>query len=242
MVKEMTGDARSTRSRRQLLAGTALGVAALAAAEVARPAAARADVVIGRFRGTVVDNDDPLRLGRVRALVPGALRDAPSGWALPSAPYAGPGVGLFAVPPQGANVWVEFEEGDLDRPLWVGGFWGEGELPPLASPDRKVLRTKSSVIIVDDSGGVTIDSPSIQLDGVASLSRSGVVAVPAGANSVTVQGVELTENSFVVATLQDNLPGLFVRAAVPSPATRSIAVYLDRGAPRAARVAWFVLN
>jgi hypothetical protein len=242
MANEMTRDAGTARSRRQLLAGTALGVAALAAAEVARAPAARADVLTGRFRGTVVDTDDPLRLGRLRALVPGALNDVPSGWALPSAPYAGPGVGLFTVPPQGASVWVEFEEGDPDRPVWVGGFWGEGEPPPPASPDRKELRTTSSAIILDDSGGVTIDSASIQIDGVASFSRSGVVTVPAGASSASVRGVELTGNSFVVATLQDNLPGLFVRAAVPSPATRSIAVYLDRAAPQVARVAWFVLG
>jgi hypothetical protein len=241
MAEEMTEDAGATQPRRRLLAGAALGLAAFAAAEVARPSAARADVLTGRFRGTVVDNHDPLRLGRLRALVPGALGNTPSGWALPSAPYAGSSVGLFTVPPQGANVWVEFEEGDPDRPVWVGGFWGEGEPPPPASPDRKVLRTMSSAITLDDSGGVTIDSPSIQIDGVASFSRSGVVTVPAGASSVTVRGVELTGNSFVMATLQDNIPGLFVRAAVPNPAAKSITVYLDRAAPRATRVAWFVL-
>ena len=101
MAKEVTGDAAATKSRRRLLTGTALGVAAFAAAEVARPPAARADVLIGRFRGTVVDNNDPLRMGRLSALVPGALGDTPSGWALPSAPYAGSSVGMFTVPPQG---------------------------------------------------------------------------------------------------------------------------------------------
>jgi len=242
MAEDGTEDARATDSRRRLLAGAALGLAAFAAAEVARPSPARADVLTGRFRGTVVDNEDPLRLGRLRALVPDALGDTPSGWSLPSAPYAGSGVGLFTVPPQGANVWVEFEEGDPDRPVCVGGFWGEGEAPPPASPDHKVLRTTSSAITLDDSGGVTIDSPSIQIDGIASFSRSGVLSVPAGATSATVRGVELTPTSFVVATLQDNIPGLFVRAAVPNPAARSITVYLDRAAPQAARAAWFVLG
>ena len=48
-----------------------------------RSCPARADILTGRFRGTVIDNDDPLRLGRLRALVPDALGDTPSGWPCP---------------------------------------------------------------------------------------------------------------------------------------------------------------
>jgi hypothetical protein len=151
-------------------------------------------------------------------------------------------VGLFAIPPLGANVWVEFEQGDADKPVWVGGFWSAGETPPPAAPDRKMLRTQSSAIVMDDSpgGGVSIDSSSIKVNGNASFSRSGVVAIPPGATSATVEGIDLTPESFVLATLQANVPGTFVRGAVTDPEARAITVYLNRPAGRGARAAWFV--
>jgi hypothetical protein len=80
---------------------------------------------VGKYRGVVHDNADPDHRGRIQAIVPRLLGPStPTGWALPSAPYAGPDQGLFTVPDKGAAVWVEFEEGDLSRPIWSGGFWG----------------------------------------------------------------------------------------------------------------------
>ena len=52
---------------------------------------------------------------------------------MPAAPYAGPGAGFVALPPVGAGVWIEFEQGDPDFPIWSGGWWGSaGELPASA--------------------------------------------------------------------------------------------------------------
>ena len=80
---------------------------------------------VGKYRGVVHDNADPDHRGRIQAIVPRLLGPAtPTGWALPSAPYAGPDQGFFTVPDKGAAVWIEFEEGDLSRPIWSGGFWG----------------------------------------------------------------------------------------------------------------------
>ncbi len=67
--------------------------------------------------------------GRIQVSAPAVLGGTHARWAMPCVPYAGPGVGLFAIPPVGANVWVEFEGGDLDYPIWTGCFWGIGEVP-----------------------------------------------------------------------------------------------------------------
>ena len=116
----------------------------------------------GKFRGTVTDNRDPLMLGRIRANVPAVLDCQETGWALPCAPYAGKGVGFFFVPPVGANVWLEFEEGNTDYPIWTGCFWGVGEAPKTpAVPDVKIIKTDFATITLNDlpgSGGVTIET------------------------------------------------------------------------------------
>ena len=78
----------------------------------------------GKYRGKVENNIDPMMLGRVQVSVPAVLGSGQLSWAMPCAPFAGPGVGLFTVPPVGANVWVEFEAGDPDYPIWSGCFWG----------------------------------------------------------------------------------------------------------------------
>ena len=71
----------------------------------------------GKYRGLVTDNQDPKNLARIRAKVPEVLQDVETGWALPSLPYSGKGSGFFRVPPSGAGVWVEFESGDVSRPI-----------------------------------------------------------------------------------------------------------------------------
>ena len=117
----------------------------------------------GKYRGVVTDNQDLLMLGRVRAKVQDVLGDQESGWAMPSSPYAGDNVGLFLVPPKGANVWIEFEHGDPDYPIWSGCFWSQGKVPyvtaPPLLPNVKILKTDSCTIMVDDTpgtGGLTI--------------------------------------------------------------------------------------
>lgn len=77
----------------------------------------------GKYRGRVVNNLDPQRRGRVQALVPDALGITPSTWALPALLSVGTQSGTFIVPPIGAGVWIEFEQGEIDYPIWSGCFW-----------------------------------------------------------------------------------------------------------------------
>lgn len=110
----------------------------------------------GKFRGVVSDNGDPNNLGRIRAKVPDVLGDEESGWAMPAVPYAGNSVGLFLIPPTNALVWIEFEHGDPDYPIWSGCFWADNEVPVSpASADKKVLKTGAGTITLDDTQGST---------------------------------------------------------------------------------------
>jgi hypothetical protein len=116
---------------------------------------------LGKFRGKVIDNVDPLFQGRIIAdvpSVPGSLLN----YALPCTPYAGPDVGFYAIPPIGANVWIEFEGGDPNYPVWVGCFWGPEDIlhvPEPPPPEVKVFKTEFITMILNDVpevGGFTL--------------------------------------------------------------------------------------
>lgn len=116
----------------------------------------------GKYRGTVVNNVDPLQIGRVQVIVPDVSNVILSSWAMPSLPVGGLQMGTFAVPTFGAGVWVEFEQGDPDYPIWVGCFWGTaGEVPALARtvppavPGITLQTTAQNGIVVSDVPGPT---------------------------------------------------------------------------------------
>lgn len=117
----------------------------------------------GKYRGVVSDIDDPKSIGRLRAHVPKLLLDVESQWAMPCAPYTGDGQGLFAMPPVGTGVWIEFEEGNLDRPIWCGGWWEDGKAPKNeegadSATTRKIIRSGTGLVVAldDDAGKISI--------------------------------------------------------------------------------------
>lgn len=121
-------------------------------------AVAAGDRFYGKYRGTVVDVDDPRRSGCIKVKVPEVLDEVETGWAMPCTPYTGASSGLYAIPPVGAPVWVEFEAGDVSRPIWSGGWWGPMEAPgiaasPLASPSRREIRSESGLTVALDDDG-----------------------------------------------------------------------------------------
>jgi uncharacterized protein involved in type VI secretion and phage assembly len=90
------------------------------------------DRYLGKFRGTVVNNVDPLTIGRIQAIVPDVSAVALSSWAMPCFPVGGPQMGALGVPGIGAGVWIEFERGDPDYPIWTGCYYGSAaEVPAL---------------------------------------------------------------------------------------------------------------
>jgi hypothetical protein len=127
----------------------------------------------GKYRGTVIENTDPEQIGRVLVQVPDVLGMKPSNWAMPCVPAAGIQAGVFVLPPIGSKVWMEFEQGDPDYPIWTGGFWGSvAEVPVFAAapsaipPGQNILlqTTGRNMMMVSDappspaSGGIVLKS------------------------------------------------------------------------------------
>ena len=116
----------------------------------------------GKYRGVVIENVDPMQIGRLQAEIPDVLGETPSGWALPCVPAAGIQAGFFIVPPIGSQVWMEFEQGDPDFPIWTGGFWGVvAEVPALAllgdpaSPSIVLQTVLQNTVVISDVAGPT---------------------------------------------------------------------------------------
>jgi uncharacterized protein involved in type VI secretion and phage assembly len=87
----------------------------------------------GKYRGVVLNNVDPMQQGRLQVQVPDVTGLSPASWAMPCVPIAGIQTGMVALPIPGSGVWVEFEQGDPDHPIWTGCFWGSAaEVPALA--------------------------------------------------------------------------------------------------------------
>lgn len=155
--------------------------------------------VYGKYRGKVENNVDPMQLGRVQVSVPAIYGDSKLAWAMPCTPYAGKKVGLFLVPPKGANVWVEFEGGDIDYPIWAGCFWDKGDVPAKgALADLKVLKTDGIELSLSDvkgSGGVTlkVGSPAVSVPSTVTIDGKGVqVTMQQAKVRVTPSAIEIT--------------------------------------------------
>ena len=129
----------------------------------------------GKYRGLVIENIDPLQIGRVMLQCPDVLGEIPSSWALPCVPAAGIQAGMFIVPPIGSQVWVEFEQGNPDYPIWTGGFWGLvadvpvfATAPPAIPPGQNIVLQTSgqNTLILSDApptpatGGIVLKSVS----------------------------------------------------------------------------------
>jgi uncharacterized protein involved in type VI secretion and phage assembly len=173
----------------------------------------------GKYRGTVSDATDPMREGRVRARVPDVLGDQESGWALPCHPVGGSQTGFFGVPKVGAGVWIEFEHGNPDYPVW-SGCWRAGatdmpgDLLTTAEPHKSLMLITQGghSLLLDDTpgaGGITLKTSGGQeitlkqtgieiTDGMGakvSIGPSGIEIDNGKGGSVKLSGPQVSVNS-----------------------------------------------
>ncbi len=159
----------------------------------------------GKYRGKVVNNIDPMQQARIQAEIAGVL--SITTWAEACVPFAGNQSGAFVVPPIGSGVWIEFEAGDLNKPIWTGGWWGSpAEVPALAlttpaTVSKVVLQTQlqSTLMISDDpspAGGILLKTStgalfSINSTGITISNGQGATIVMSGP-TVTINAGALT--------------------------------------------------
>jgi uncharacterized protein involved in type VI secretion and phage assembly len=155
----------------------------------------------GKYRGTVLDNIDPLQTGRLLVQVPDVGGELPSTWALPCLPFAGPGSGFYAVPPIGSIVWVEFEQGDPDYPVWTGCFWGSSaEVPALAlagvpGVQQVVIQTVTgNILMVSDTPGPAGGILLTVGDAAISVSDAGIIIDNGQGATIALTGPTVTVN------------------------------------------------
>lgn len=180
----------------------------------------------GKYRAFVVDNVDPEDRGRLRLKVPSILNEEVLlGWALPCVPYGGAAnQGFFFIPEVDAGVWVEFEGGNLDYPVWVGAYWGkpggESEVPKPNDPDgaeqgsvqnpptRKIIKTlKGHTIQLEDADD---DEMILLFEGknknVIVMNKDGMKLTDANQNIVTMddKGVNITDKTGNIIEMTDS--------------------------------------
>jgi uncharacterized protein involved in type VI secretion and phage assembly len=156
----------------------------------------------GKYRGVVLDNVDPLQTGRLLVQVPDVANILPSSWAMPCVPFAGVQSGFYAVPEISATVWVEFEQGDPDYPIWVGCFWATAAQVPalaLAAPpglQQIVVQTVSeNTLLISDvpgpTGGILLKSSA---GAFISVSDTGITISNGQGATILMSGPAVTVN------------------------------------------------
>jgi len=150
----------------------------------------------GKYAGTVDKNFDPNGKGRLLVKVPAVFGDG-TVWALPCVPYAGSNVGFFAMPPTGADIWVEFEAGDSNSPIWSGCYWKDDNSAPVSmSPlaeKKKVLKTDSCTLTLDDTtgmGGITIEYGSLKIE----IKTQGIEITNGQGATIKLEGPKVSIN------------------------------------------------
>jgi hypothetical protein len=121
----------------------------------------------GLYRGTVINNIDPMMMGRILVTVPDVGSVTPSTFVNPCVPMAGKQQGVFMVPEIGSQVWIQFEAGDPDHPVWMGGSWPNtgfvptAALAPVAPPGQSIVFQTSlqQLLMISDAVPVPMLAP-----------------------------------------------------------------------------------
>ena len=117
----------------------------------------------GKYRAEVVDVADPEQRGRIRVKCPEVLGTQISRWALPCFMP-----NTFTVPAKGTLVWVEFEGGKKDSPIWTGVFYTKDQWKSkfgvAYSPDKYLTNSLGEMRIVSAKSGIFVRAIGANVD------------------------------------------------------------------------------
>jgi hypothetical protein len=166
----------------------------------------------GKFRGTVINNIDPLQMGRIQVQVAEVTGLIPTTWAMPCVPIAGTQAGVFMIPPLLSGVWVEFEHGDPNYPIWVGGFWGStADVPVLALAPPAIPPGQNIVVqTVAQNTLVLSDSPPTPISGGIVLKSTTGAMIVVNDSGIYIQNGKGASITLVGPTVTVNLGALVV--------------------------------
>ncbi|HEX2209184.1 MAG TPA: phage baseplate assembly protein V [Longimicrobium sp.] len=157
----------------------------------------------GKYRGKVILNLDPENRGRVQVSCPAVLGTNLLSWAMPCVPMAGLMAGTYAIPPVNANVWVEFEGGDPEKPIWTGCFWGTGELPTRAlqtpQPAGPIViqapNTQNRVVVGGSpADGITLETVAGPAGPMVKVDATGITIQDGAGGMITIKAGAVTVN------------------------------------------------
>lgn len=120
-------------------------------------------LLFGLTTAEVLDNVDPLQLGRIKVRLKDGAQARPELelFARYVTPFAGNGRGIAFLPEIGDEVIIAFEEGDPEHPYILGSAWNGRDVSPGATPKRIVTKSGNAIVMDDADGGtVEIHSPS----------------------------------------------------------------------------------
>jgi hypothetical protein len=183
----------------------------------------KAKQYLGKYRGVVLDNVDPMMSGRILAQVPAVSSLFPTNWCEACVPIAGIQSGSYFVPEVGAGVWIEYEQGDPARPIWTGCFWGNAAAVPAlaaaglpASPSIVLQTMGQNTLMLSDvpgpAGGILLKT----LTGFISISDTGII-IQSGPSTISLLDAVVTITNGVASivlgpaeTVAVNIDGLVV--------------------------------
>lgn len=151
---------------------------------------------LGLYRATVKSNSDTKGLGRLQLYISGVPGTSENSWARPCAPFAANGRGTFVLPPNGANVWVMFEGGNPQDPVWMGGFWDDAGRPPAqpATEKTKVFKTDSLTVTLTDQQQAGVLEIKLDSGPVIKLGPQGIEIDNGKNGSIKLEGPKVSVN------------------------------------------------